>query len=91
MLLPLLVMMILLVMRLLILLLLVGILAPSSSSAIPWRIASSMLRCVLWGHRGRASCQIDIDPSGVMLGGILETQFLAYLLDSRFYTLDVVG
>ena len=41
-------------------------------------------------HNGRSSLEINIHPSFVLFGSVLETQFLAYLLDSGFDFLDVV-
>jgi hypothetical protein len=42
-------------------------------------------------HNGRAAGQVHVDPTGVFLGGILQTKFLADLFDARLDLLDVAG
>lgn len=41
------------------------------------------------GHDGLAAGQVDVHPAGVLLSGILETQFAADLLNARLDLLDV--
>lgn len=42
-------------------------------------------------HNGLAAGQIDVDPTGVLLGGILQAEFLADLFDARLDLLDMAG
>ena len=42
-------------------------------------------------HDRRTTSQVDVDPAGVFLGGELEMEFLADLLDARLDLLDVTG
>lgn len=59
-------------------------------AAIARRIAAAMLGCELRRHVSGAAGEIDIDASGVVLGGVLESEILADSLDGRFDFLDVV-
>lgn len=43
-----------------------------------------------WWHFGRSTGKIHVDPARVFFGGILETEFMADLLDTGFEFLDVV-
>lgn len=43
------------------------------------------------GHNGLAAGQVHVDPTGVFLGGILQTEFLADLFDAWLDLLDVAG
>jgi hypothetical protein len=55
-------------------------------------VLSSMLRCMVLSRWVRGSAlEIDIDPALVLLGGILQSQFSAHLLDARFDLLDVIA
>lgn len=63
--------------------LLLLLLASSSSMVV---VAIIMLR----RHDSRAALQIDVDAAGILFGRVLQTEFLTYLLDSRFDLLDVV-
>ena len=45
-------------------------------------------RC--WGHHSLSTSEVHVDPTGIVLGGILEPELLADLLNARFDFLDVV-
>lgn len=40
-------------------------------------------------HHGLATSQVDIDPAGVFLGGVLQSQLATDLLNARLDFLDV--
>lgn len=43
------------------------------------------------GHDGLTTGEVDVDPTGVILGGIFQAEFAADLLDARLDLLDVAG
>ena len=45
---------------------------------------------VMLGHVCRAAGQVDVHTASVLFRGVLESEFLADLLDTGFYLLDVV-
>lgn len=49
--------------------------------------ASAVLR---WRRMCGAPLKVDIHPSGVLLGTIVQTEFLAYLFDPGFDFLDMI-
>ena len=69
---------------------LLGLLVWVLVAPVARRIASTMLMRELLRHLRRASGQVDIYPAGILLGCILETQFLADLLDAGFDPLNMV-
>lgn len=42
------------------------------------------------GHVGRSAGEVDVDPPGVVLGGILEAEFATDLFDAGFQLLHMV-
>ena len=65
--------------------------APSltwSTAVSLWISTAIVCHHVIW-HVGRSALQIDVHSAGVGFGGVLETEFLANLLDAGFYFLDV--
>ena len=78
----------------LLLLLLVVLLLLSVVRLLVMRLLSGVL-VLRWittvgGHLGRSTGQVDVDPSGVLLGGILEAEFLTDLFDAGLELLDMV-
>lgn len=43
------------------------------------------------GHHGLTAGQVHVDPPGVLLGGILQSEFLADLFDARLDLLNMAG
>lgn len=54
------------------------------------RLVASSGRAMVRRHDGRATLQVDIYPTRILLSGILQSKFLTDLLDAGLDLLDMV-
>lgn len=54
-------------------------------------VLSAVGSLVVRGHNSLATGQVDVDTASVILGRILQTEFLANLLDARLDLLDMAN
>jgi hypothetical protein len=65
-------------------LLLAGV--PAVRASLVWCLVRRVV-----GHDRLATGQVDVDTAGIVLGGIIQAEFLADLFDARLDLLDMAG